>query len=267
VHVTDWPGYDETAIDDALESEMEIARALVSLGRAARSNAKIGVRQPLPRAIALLAASESLRDDVVQEIADELNVKRFEVVTTLEGLLSYRVVPNFRALGPRVGKLINRVKALLATIDGAEVQRAFDQQGYFDLDVDGEGVRLEPGDVDIRGEQHEELALEQDGRYAVALDLTLDDDLRAEGKARELSRAINDLRKARGFEISDRIVVRYSADGDLSFVERHRDWIMTEVLATKFTPFDGPPPDDAARVEIGSETILLDLSPDEGFED
>jgi isoleucyl-tRNA synthetase len=208
----------------------------------------------------LLAANESLRDDVVQEIADELNVKRFEVVTTLEGLLSYRVVPNFRALGPRVGKLINRVKALLADVDGADVQRALDEQGYYELNVDGETVRLEPDDVEIRAEQHEELALEQDAHYAVALDLTLDDDLRAEGKARELSRAINDLRKARGFEISDRIVVRYAADGDLAkVVERHRDWIMTEVLATAFIPLEGPAPETTDRVEIAGDPIVLAL--------
>jgi len=180
-------------------------------------------------------------------------------VTTLEGLLSYRVIPNFRALGPRVGKLINRVKALLADVDGADVQRAFDEHGRYDLDVDGETVTLEPDDVEIRAEQHEELALEQDGHYAVALDLTLDDDLRAEGKARELSRAINDLRKARGFEISDRITVHYVADGDLAqVVERHRDWIMTEVLATDFKAAD-PAPEASDRVEIGSETIVLAL--------
>ena len=260
VHVTDWPAYDESAIDDALEAEMTIARQLVSLGRAARSDAKTGVRQPLPRAIALLSAGEALRADVVQEIADELNVKRFEVVTTLEGLLSYKVSPNFRALGPRVGKLINRVKALLALVDGAEVQRAFDEHGAFELDVDGETVRLEPDDVEIRAEQHEELALAQDGKYAVALDLTLDDELRSEGKARELSRAINELRKSSGFDISDRIAVRYQATGDLAkVVERHRDWIMTEVLATEFVPFEGPAPETATTLEIAGDPIVLVL--------
>ena len=72
-------------------------------------------------------------------------------------------MPNFRALGPRVGKLINRVKELLGDVDGADVQRAFDEQGSYELDVDGETVRLEPDDVEIRAEQHEELALAQDG--------------------------------------------------------------------------------------------------------
>src|SRR5213075_945701 len=136
------------------------------------ADARLGVRQPLPRAIALMTAGEQLRDEVVREIADELNVKRFEVVATLEGLLAYHVVPNFRALGPRLGKRLPRVKELLMEVDGAEVQRAFDDEGEFVLDVDGERVALEPADVEIRAEQHEELALAQDGRYAVALDLT-----------------------------------------------------------------------------------------------
>ncbi len=261
VHLNDWPTVDPGAIDDALEAEMALARQLVSLGRAARSDAKLGVRQPLPRAIALLNAGETMRDAVVAEIAEELNVKRFEVVATLEGLLSYRVVPNFRALGPRVGKLLPRVKALLADVDGEAVQRAFDANGRFDLDVDGEIVTLDPSEVEIRAEQHEELALAQDGRYAVALDLTLDDELRAEGAARELSRAINDLRKANDFKISDRIVVRYQAAGDLAKVmERHRAWIMTEVLATGMSAFDGPPPAEVAPVEIAGETILIELT-------
>jgi isoleucyl-tRNA synthetase len=261
VHVTDWPDVDTNAIDEALEAEMAIAQQLVSLGRAARTDAKIGVRQPLPRAIARLGAAETLRPEVVHEIADELNVKRFDVVATLEGLLAYHVVPNFRVLGPRLGKLLPRVKQLLAEVDGADVQRAFDDNGEFTLDVDGERVALQPGDVDIRAEQHEELALAQDGRYAVALDLTLDDDLRAEGKARELSRAINDLRKAKGFEISDRIAVRYGGAADLvDVMERFRDHIATEVLATSCAPFDGAPPADADRVEIGGSELLVELT-------
>jgi isoleucyl-tRNA synthetase len=260
VHVTDWPVIDDAAIDDVLETEMALARQLASLGRAARNDAKIGVRQPLPRAIALLAAGETLRDDVVDEVATELNVKRFEVVSTLEGLLSYRVVPNFPVLGPRLGKTLRRVQELLAAADGAAVQRAFDEQSRFDLDVDGETISLDPSDVEIRAEQHEELALAQDGRYAVALDLTLDDDLRDEGKARELSRAINELRKTANFQISDRIRVRYyAADGLANVVARHRTWIMAEVLATEFEPFEGPAPDTAARVEVADATILVEL--------
>jgi isoleucyl-tRNA synthetase len=261
VHLADWPAADESAIDEELEAEMSIARVLVSLGRKARNDAKIGVRQPLPRAIALLGRDVVLRDDVVQEIADELNVKRFEVVASLEGLLSYRVVPNFKALGPRVGKSLPRVKELLAKVDGAAVRASFDETGHFDLDVDGETVTLGPDDVAIRAEQHEELALAQDGPHAVALDLTLDDDLRSEGKARELSRVLNDLRKAKGFQISDRISVRYHATGDLVHViERHHDWIAGEALATVLVSFDGAVPEGTERASVAGESIELELA-------
>jgi isoleucyl-tRNA synthetase len=261
VHLADWPVADESAIDDELEAEMSVARILVSLGRKARNEAKIGVRQPLPRAIALLGRDVTLRDDVVQEIADELNVKRFEVVTSLEGLLSYRVVPNFKALGPRVGKSINRVKELLTKIDGAEVRRAFDERGSFDLGVDGLTVTLGPDDVEIRAEQHEELALAQDGPHAVALDLTLDDDLRAEGAAREFSRVLNDLRKAKGFKISDRISVRYHAtDKIVAVIERHHDWIADEALATTLIAVAGDPIDGADIATVAGESLSLELS-------
>jgi isoleucyl-tRNA synthetase len=243
---------------------MSLARVLVSLGRKARNDAKIGVRQPLPRAIALLGRDVVLRDEIVQEIADELNVKHFEVVTSLEGLLSYRVVPNFRVLAPRVGKAIPRVKELLATIDGAEVRRAFDASGHFDLDVDGQTVTLEPADVEIRAEQHEELALAQDGPHAVALDLTLDDDLRAEGAAREFSRVLNDLRKAKGFKISDRIRVRYGAADDLvKIIARHREWIAGEALATTLEPFEGARPESAEPASVGGKPIWIELSLDD----
>ena len=261
VHLTDWPAFDAAAIDDDLEAEMSLARTLVSLGRKARNDAKIGVRQPLPRAIALLGPNVVMRDEVVREIADELNVKRFEVVTSLEGLLSYRVVPNFRALGPRVGKSLPRVKELLSSIDGAVVRRAFDDSGHFDLEVDGHTVTLGPDDVEIRAEQHEELALAQDGPHAVALDLTLDDDLRAEGTAREFSRVLNDLRKAKGFQISDRITVRYHATGDLvNVIERHRDWIAGEALATVLVSFDGAPAAGTEHASVAGESIELELA-------
>jgi isoleucyl-tRNA synthetase len=265
VHLADWPEADLSAIDDELEAEMSIARTLVSLGRKARSEAKIGVRQPLSRAIALLGRDVTLRDDVVQQIADELNVKRFEVVTSLEGLLSYHVVPNFRALGPRVGKSLPRVKELLANVDGAAVRRAFDESGHFDLEVDGQTVTLGPDDVEIRAEQHEELALAQDGPHAVALDLTLDDDLRAEGAAREFSRVLNDLRKAKGFEISDRIRVGYGSDNTdlMAAIDRHHDWIAGEALATKLEPFSGSPPETAERATVVGAAISVELSLDD----
>ena len=110
----------------------------------------------------LVGTSEAMRDEVVSEIRDELNVKRFEVVRSLEGLLDYRVVPNFRALGPRLGQSLPRVKALLEEVDGSDVRSAFLAGRPFVLDVDGTSVELSEDDVEIRAVHHEELALSQD---------------------------------------------------------------------------------------------------------
>jgi isoleucyl-tRNA synthetase len=261
VHLSDWPSVDEAAIDDDLEREIALARTLVSLGRAARADAKIGVRQPLPRAIGLLTSGETMRDDVVREIRDELNVKQFEAVASLEGLMSYRVVPNFRALGPRLGKRLPRVKELLAHVDGNEVRRALAEKGSFAFDVDGETVELTADELEIRAEQHEDLTLAQDGPHAVALDLTLDDGLRAEGWARELSRAINDLRKANGYALADRISATVRAPARLAGAFRqHGEWIAGEVLATQFDVVeDGAPA--AATATIDGDPVAVALSP------
>jgi isoleucyl-tRNA synthetase len=260
VHLTDWPDADVEAIDADLEAEMALAREIVTLGRAARNDARIGVRQPLPRAIALLSASEGLRSEVVTEIATELNVKIFEVVETLEGLLDYRVIPNFRVLGPRVGKLMPDVKAALEAADGAEVRRAFDSEGVWKLQVVDTEIEVRPDDVEIRAEQHEELALAQDGSRAVALDLTLDDELRAEGIARELVRVINDLRKANGYEIADRITVSLHAPGRVyGAAVQHRDLIGGEVLATEVEVVENQAPAGAATTTIDGEPVWLAL--------
>ncbi|MDQ6928301.1 MAG: isoleucine--tRNA ligase, partial [Actinomycetota bacterium] len=127
VHLTDWPGAADP--DETLLAEMSGGRALVSLGRSARVDARMPVRQPLRRAL-LLHPGTTLGDAVRDEVADELNVKRLEDVDNLSDLESWTVVPNFRALGPRLGPKVNEVKAALAAMDGSAVRRALDADGY-----------------------------------------------------------------------------------------------------------------------------------------
>ena len=162
-------------------------------------------------------------------------MKSISRVASLEGLVRHTVVPNFRELGPRLGAVMPKVKKALASADGGIVQRALDEQGHYDLDVDGEVIRLGPGDVEIRAEEHEEFALAQEGPLAVALDLAVDEDLRLEGLAREVIRALNDHRKAIGLEIADRVRVALGADGELrQALERHGEWIAGEILAVEW---------------------------------
>ena len=194
--------------------------------------------------------------EVVQEIADELNVKRIEPVQDLEGLLDYTVVPNFRALGPRLGPLVPKLREVLAAGDGAAIRRAFERDGEYRVEIEGEAVVIGPDDVEIRAAAHEELAVVQDGPVAVALDTTVDGDLRLEGLARELVRAINDLRKEQGLELVDRIRVTLRGAGLVhDAAVRHGDWIAGEVLAVAWTVQDGAPAPGDAELTVEGTTV------------
>jgi isoleucyl-tRNA synthetase len=259
VHLQDWPEADPALIDPALDADMEAARRLVTLGRAARTEAALKVRQPLRRAVVVIPGGAELSEAVVAEVADELNVKEVEAVSDLEGLLDFTVVPNFRAMGPKVGKLMPAVKAALLAADGAEVKRALETAGSYALTLDGsDAVVLTGDDVEVRAAAHQELALAQEGAYAVALDTTLDDDLRLEGLARELVRALNDLRKTQGLELSDRVAVHLRAPGQVAeAARRHGDWIATEVLAVEWKVDDH----DADVADDGFTVITVDGTP------
>ena len=258
VHLADWPLADTTTRDTALEAEMIRARAVVSLGLSARNDAKIKVRRPL-RTAYVLEPGDWFSDEVAAEIADALNVKALAHVTDLEGLLDYSVVPNFRALGPKAGARMPAVKAALASADAHAVRRALDDAGSYEIALgDGSTIELTPDDVDVRAASHEELALARDGAVAVALDTTIDDELRAEGIARDLVREINDLRKTLGFEIADRIRLTVGTTGRvLAAAHAHRDWIAREVLAVEIEVSGTISIDGATVVDVDGERVAL----------
>jgi isoleucyl-tRNA synthetase len=254
VHASDWPvpaGEPDAALLDA----MAAARRLVALGRAARTDAKVRVRQPLKRALLVTPAGTPLDEGTRQQIREELNVKVLEDVESLAELVSWTVVPNFRALGPRLGPKVNEVKKALAAAEGSALKRALDEQGW----VEVAGERLGADDVELRAGEHQDFALASDGAWAVALDLEVDDTLRAEGLARELVRALNDMRKDIGLELTDRVVVILDVSDAphlAAAVDAHREWIMGEILATELST--GPAPDGRA-LEIEGEPVRVEL--------
>ncbi len=236
VHLADWPEVDADAIDTDLDAAVATVRQIVTLGRAARTDAKIRVRQPLRRALVLLPDGGVLPDDLAAEVAEELNVKHVEAIRDLTGLLDYDVVPNFRALGPRVGPLMPKVKAALGAVDGRTVSEALERDGTYRLEIDGETIDIATDDIEVRAVAHEELVLAEEAGSAVALDITLDDELRLEGLARELVRALNDLRKELDLSLADRIQVTLYADDTVAEAARvHGDWIAGEILAVAWT--------------------------------
>ncbi len=254
VHLSDWPS-SKGRHDTDLADQMASARRLVALGRAARTEAKAKVRQPLPRALLLHPGTE-LGTEIEGEIRSELNVKALERIDTLSGLMSWSILPNFRVLGPRLGPKVNAVKAALAEADGSALQAELERTGWVEI----AGERLMADEVEVRADRHESLALIEDDGWAVALDLELDDDLRAEGLARELIRALNDVRKQVGLAISDRIVVTLATDAELAaVVTTHHLDIGTEVLAVDIELVDAPQDDDWSQIEVGGHRVGVSM--------
>jgi isoleucyl-tRNA synthetase len=182
---------------------MALARRLSSLGRSARSEAGVKVRQPLRRAVVFVApGSPSLLADVV---ADELNVDEVVVAAELGQVLTLELAPNFRVLGPRLGESVKEVRGALGRLDAAAAAATLEAGGTVTVDLAGGAVELGPDEVDVRVRGQEGYAVSRQGGEVVALDLALDDDLRRRGVAREVVRHVQDLRRARGLEVSDRI--------------------------------------------------------------
>ncbi len=192
------------------------------------------VRQPLRRALVFLPTDspEILRDIV----ADELNVDEIDTADELSEVIQFELAPNFRTLGPRLGPRGKELKPALAALDGAAAAAALEAGESITLDVGGEAVELSPDDVQLRVRGQQGFAVSREGGEVVALDLTLDDGLRMRGLAREVVRLVQDLRKASGLEVSDRI--RLQVVG-LDALAGFFDYIAGEVLAVEIVSRPG----------------------------
>ncbi len=243
VHLADWPAADAALVDAGLEAQMALARRLTSLGRAARSEASVKVRQPLARALVFLPADapEILRDIV----ADELNVDEIDTGDELSNVLRFELAPNFKTLGPRLGERGKELKGALAALDGATAAANLEAGRAITVVLGGEPVELTPDDVQLRVRGQQGYAVSREGGEVVALDLALTDDLRGRGLVREVVRLVQDLRKTSGLEVSDRI--RLFVTG-LDVLADHFDGIAREVLAVEVVAGPG-----------GGEGTVLDL--------
>jgi isoleucyl-tRNA synthetase len=263
VHLADWPEIDPHRDDDALRRRMALVRRLVALGRAARTEGKMRVRQPLARALIVLPSAEVTDLEGLEPlIAEELNVKEIEVARGLEELVTYSVKPNFKTLGPRFGSRVRDVAKALASADAHALVTELETRGEVEIDLDGERQTLGREDLDVRVEGRSGFSLAQEAHYGVALDLDLTPELLAEGTAREVVRAVQDLRKSSGLAVEDRIELWLaSTDPDVrSALEIHRDLIATEVLASTAHVGEGAPgdvPSDIIELDKGSATAAL----------
>ena len=248
VHLVAWP--EPEARDETLERWMERVRTVAELGLAARNLAKVKVRQPLRR---LLVRKRPGDEEIPKELWNlakaELNVKEISLADDLSELRRPVLSPNFASLGPRLGALAPKVAAALERGDHAALFQKL-QAGRTLLDVDGEVVELTPADVKVSWETVEGYVMLEEGEDAVALDIRLDEELRAEGDLRELIHRIQLARKEAGFEVTDRIELGY--EGEIAEIfKRFPERIKEEVLAVSLV--EGPLPNPEYTVEFSGE--------------
>jgi isoleucyl-tRNA synthetase len=201
VHLARWPEAEAGALDPSLEEGMALARRLASLGRAARAEAGVKVRQPLSRALVYLPPGSPTPPPEVVE--DELNVDRVEAIGELGDVLAYELVPNFKVLGPRLGARVQQLRAAMGTVDPATAAADLNAGRPVVVELGDGPVELDGAEVELRVKAQPGFAVSRDGAEVVALDLALDDDLRRRGLAREVVRNVQDMRKVAGLQVSD----------------------------------------------------------------
>jgi isoleucyl-tRNA synthetase len=237
VHMADWPVEEIAKVNTALIFEFDVVQRIVGLGRTARNDTKLKVRQPLPRLLVRVPdarAAQAVENHQAQ-ILEELNVKTLELIARDAELISYRIKPNLPRIGKRYGKLIPAIRAALADADGGQIAAAVAAGEAFELQAGGETLTFDAQDVLVESESAEGYASAEESGYLVGLDTRLSDDLRAEGLAREVIRSVQDARKQGGLQVSDRITLRVEGSPRVqTAIDTHRDFIMSETLATNW---------------------------------
>ncbi|MCK6455635.1 MAG: isoleucine--tRNA ligase [Phycisphaerae bacterium] len=262
IHLCDYPAPDERLIDETLSAEMAVVREIVSLGRAARAEAKLRVRQPLARVEIVLADRSHAAWLTAHEsvIADELNVKKVEFIGEADRYVEYRIAPNFKSIGPKFGKLGPRIKeALSAVADPGAARRALDATGRLPLIVDGQTIELTGEDVQIGLTARSGWAAAQGRSAVVVLSTELTEPLRDEGLARELVHHAQQLRKALQLRYEQRIELGIRGDGTIArVVKEFGPYISRETLAASVKEdVPGAPKTESVEVEGHACTIAL----------
>ena len=255
VHLATFPKADEEMIDKDLEDRMAMAQKITSMVLALRRKVNIKVRQPL-QAIMVPAVDDSQRkhiEAVKDLVMNEVNVKELKFVEG-QGILVKKVKCNFRTMGKKFGKMMKAIAASMTTLEQEQIAE-LEQNGFINLDIEGNAVKVEAADVDIISEDIPGWLVSNEGNLTVALEVELTDELRNEGMARELINRIQNLRKDGGLEITDRIKVTVSdAEPVKKAVESFGDYIQTQVLADSIALADND------GLEVDLDVVKVNIS-------
>jgi len=234
IHHTSWPIANKAMIDQTLLDQMALARQVASLGLGARGSANIKVRQPLARVLVHVGKSNvaNLSAELAAIVTDELNVKTLSFVAEAGELVNYKILPNLKLLGPKLGKSLPAARQAIATANVSDLMGKISAGAPITFEFGDQIVELTAEDLLIQTEPAEGLAVAVDKYITVGIDVVMTPELEAEGMARELVRRIQTMRKDAGFEIADKINIYYQAEGTVHHVFRDwADYIKSETLA------------------------------------
>ncbi|MBT8183057.1 MAG: isoleucine--tRNA ligase [Eudoraea sp.] len=235
IHLSNFPEYNTEFVNKELESKMQKAQTISSLVLSIRQKEKIKVRQPLQK-IMIPVLDEKQRSEI-EAVADliktEVNVKEIKLLDDASGILVKRIKPNFKVLGPRFGKDMKLISAAVSNLDQIDIQK-IEREGKISLEIENKSIILQLEDVEISSQDIEGWLVATSGSLTVALDITIDEELKQEGIARELVNRIQNLRKDSGFEVTDKIDIRILKDGLVErAVKSNISYIKNETLTSE----------------------------------
>ena len=262
VHLADYPAADESRIDRQLEEQMQLAQQLSSMVLALRRKVSIKVRQPLTKIVVpVLDEAMAAQIAAVQQLVlGEVNVKELELIRETTGVITKHIKPNFKTLGPRYGKYMKQIAALTASFTQEQIAQ-IERGELTGLEIDGERISVTAADFEITSEDMPGWLVASEGKLTVALDISVTDELRAEGVARELINRIQNIRKDADFAVTDKIRIEIEAKELVApALERYAEYIAAQTLAVSITGSAAPEGAIVSDSDIDGEAIRIAVS-------
>ncbi len=259
VHLAAFPTTDESSIDRELEETMDIAQRVSSMVLALRRKVNIKVRQPLTKILVPVLDQAMARhiEAVKGLVMSEVNVKQIELLNDTTGIITKRIKPNFKTLGPKYGKYMKQIAALTATFSQERIAE-IEASAETTLDLGGDKIVVTPADFEITSEDMPGWLVASEGKLTVALDITVTDELRREGVARELINRIQNIRKDSGFEVTDKIRVEIESKPAVAgAVEHFADYIASQTLAVEVLAAAEPQGAVVADSDVDDEPLRI----------
>jgi isoleucyl-tRNA synthetase len=262
VHLCDYPSGDAAVIDEVLSQRMTLVREIVSLGRSARMEAKLKVRQPLARVEVVLVdrTHQPWLESHAGLIGEELNVKQVDFIEQADQYITYNVLPDLKRLGPRLGRRLPTLRKILSQTDGGSLLAELESRGQVVFQLDDGPITLDAGDLQVRLQAKEGWTAAQGRGCVVVLSTEISDALKQEGLARELVHAVQTVRKETNCQYTDRIEIVIDSDSEeiRAAVADFGDYIRSETLAIeiRFESLDGV---EAADLDLSGQSLKMTI--------